>query len=108
MILSAVWLTLLLWRLSCGVCSLRRFAERGLHALLGLCVCMRRTLVAMNASSVRGCQVMRLGFIAQWSQRMTVMRRRVRGSELFRVDVELVARSEHWFLGASGEVTIVF
>jgi len=29
------------------------------------------------------------------------------GSELFRINVELVALSEHWILGESGEVTVV-
>ena len=29
-------------------------------------------------------------------------------SKLFKISVKLDARSEHWILGASGEVTIVF
>jgi hypothetical protein len=57
--------------------SMRRLAKRGLDALLGMGVRMRRTLAAKNVSSVRGCQVVGLGFNAQWSQRKTVMRRRV-------------------------------
>ena len=64
-IVCAIWLTLLLWQMSCGVCSLRTFTKRGLDVLMGLGVCMRRTLAAKNAYSVRECQVVGLGFSAQ-------------------------------------------
>jgi hypothetical protein len=77
-IVCAIWPTNFLWRMSCGVCSLRMFVKRELDALLGLGVCMRRNLAAKNAYSVLGCQVVGLEFHAQRSQRKTATRRRVR------------------------------